>query len=305
MRFVQITFLSLIAAFLSVLPMHSQEINAHVTINRQQIQGTATGVFDNLETVIKQFLNERRWTSMQYKPHERIDCNFALTVSKYVENENRLECKLTVQSTRPVFNSNYTTPIFLTQDENVNFTFAEFDKLEFRPDVIDNDLTAILAYYVYLIIGLDMDSMSPLGGTEVLQTAQTIVNNAQGLTLSAKGWKAFEDKKNRYAIINDYLDSGMEVFRRMYYKYHREGMDTMAENAERGRAAVTDAIAMLRQARESKSMSMLPQIFSEIKRDELVDIYKGKGNAKDKESVFETMSSINPSQNGYWTRMKQ
>lgn len=300
----RIIFLAILTLWTGILA-HGQELDARVSINRQQIQGTSTGIFDNLEKGIKQLLNERQWTNMQYKPGERISCSFALTITKYVESENRFECRLTVQSTRPVYGSNYTTPIFLTQDNNFFFTFGEYDKLEFRPDVIDNDLTALLAYYAYLIIGWDLDCMAPLGGTEVLQMAQTVVNNAQTLSVSAKGWKAFEDGKNRYAIINDYLDSGMETFRQMNYKYHREGMDIMAENAERGRAVISDAIALLKQSRDAKPMSMLPQIFSEIKRDELVGIYQGKGTAKDKETVYETMRSVNPSQNSYWNKMKQ
>ncbi len=239
---------------------------------------------------------------MQFKRNERISCNFNITVTKYVEAENRLECSLVVQSTRPVFNSVYTTTVFSTKDSNFTFNYQEFDKLDFRSDVIDNDLTAIIAYYVYLIIGMDMDTMAPLGGTDALQTALTITNNAQNLP--SKGWKAFEDSKNRYAIINDYMDSGMETFRQTQYKYHREGLDVMAENVERGRAGITAAIELLKQSRENKPMSLLPQIFTEYKRDELVNIYKGKGTSGERETVYETLMSINASQSSYWNNIK-
>lgn len=282
----------------------AQELNARVTINRQQIQGTNVSVFDNLESTITAFLNERQWTTQQYSRQERINCNFNIQVTKYDEGAGAFECTLTLQSQRPVFNSTYTTTVLAVTDANFNFTFREFDQLDFRPDVVDNDLTALLAYYAYLVIGWDMDAMSPLGGTDPLTVAQTITNNAQGLEQSAKGWKAFEDGKNRYAIINDYLDGGMETFRQMQYKYYREGLDIMAENAERGRAAVTEAIGLLSQTHENKPMSMLPQMFTEFKRDELVNIYKGKGTAKEKESVYETLSGINASLNRYWNQMK-
>lgn len=284
--------------------IQAQELNARVVVNHQQVQGTSVGVFKNLETQLTEFLNDRQWTNMQYKRNERINCTFNLTITKYNEGENRLEGRLIVQSSRPVLNSTYTSTVFNTQDANVNFTFQEFDKLEFRPDVIDNDLTAIMAYYAYLVIGLDLDTMAPSGGTEVLRMAQTVTNNAQSLTASAKGWKAFEDGKNRYAIINDYLDSGMENFRKMQYKYYREGLDIMAENADRGRAAITEAVELLKQAKQDKPMSMLPQLFTEYKRDELVGIYQGKGTAKDKESVSETLMSINASQSSYWNKIK-
>lgn len=283
----------------------AQELDARVTVNHQQIQGTSVSVFEKLESALTEFLNDRQWTNMQYQRNERIRCNFNITVSKYVESENRFECTLIVQSSRPVFNSTYTTTVFSTQDKNFFFTFQEFDKLEFRPDVIDNDLTALVAYYAYLIIGWDLDTMSPDGGTEVLRMAQTVTNNAQNLTTSIKGWKAFEDGKNRYAIINDYLDSGMADFRKMQYKYHREGLDVMAENVERGRAAVSDAMGLLKQVRSNKPMSMLPQIFTEIKRDELVSIYQGKGTSKEKDDIYETLMGINASQSSNWNKIKQ
>lgn len=284
------------------LSLHAQELDARVSINHQQVQGTSTSVFENLETSLMEFINERQWTNMQYKPSERISCNFNITVSKYIEAENKFECSLYIQSSRPVFNSTYTTTVFSIKDPNFNFTYQEFDKLDFRPDVIDNDLTAMIGYYVYLLIGLDLDTMSPNGGTEVLQTVLTITNNAQNL--ASKGWKAFEDSKNRYAIINDYMDSGMDVFRQMQYKYYREGLDVMAENSERGRAGVTAAMDLLKQAKENKLMSMLPQIFTEYKRDELVNIYKGKGTSTEKESLYELLMSINASQSSYWNQMK-
>lgn len=285
--------------------LRAQELEARVTVNHQQIQGTSVSVFENLQTALTEFLNDRQWTNMQYQRNERIRCVFNITVSKYVESENRFECTLVVQSSRPVYNSSYTTTVFSTQDKNFFFTFQEFDKLDFRPDVIDNDLTALAAFYAYLIIGWDMDTMAEAGGTEVLRMAQTVANNSQGLTTSSKGWKPFEDGKNRYAIINDYLDSGMNDFRKMQYTYYREGLDTMAENVERGRAAVTTAMGLLKQAKTNKPMSMLPQIFTEIKRDELVGIYQGKGTGKEKEDIYELLMSIDASKSSDWNKIKQ
>lgn len=300
------TLIALILAVSFLIPQCAlaQELDATVSINHQQVQGTSAGIFDNLKTALTDLLNNRQWTNQQYSKSERIRCSFNITVSKYISSEDKFECTLTVQSSRPVFNSSYTTTTFSTQDKNFFFTFKEFDNLDFRADVIDNDLTAMVAYYVYLIIGIDMDSMSPLGGTEPLRVAQTIVNNSQSLTTSAKGWKSFDDGKNRYAIINDYLDSGMEVFRQMQYKYYRDGLDAMAENVERGRAAVTEAIAMLTQAKDNKPMSLLPQLFTEFKRDELVNIYQGKASAKERETVYETLMGINASQSNYWNKIK-
>ena len=301
MRTLQLLTLCALAA--AALPLQAQELDARITVNHEKVQGTSTSIFESLQTNLTQFVNDRQWTSQQYQKNERISCSFAITVNSYNESENKLDCTLMVQSTRPVYNASYTTTVFSQNDRDFSFTYQEFDQLDFRPDVIDNELTAVIAYYVYLIIGMDLDTMAPLGGTEALQTALTITNNAQSLT--SKGWKAFEDSRNRYALITDLLDGGMEPFRRMQYKYYREGMDIMAENADRGRAAITEAVGLLKQARENKSMSAWPQLFSEYKRDEIVNIYKGKGTAKEKEDIYETFSTINPSQRANWNKIKE
>ena len=283
----------------------AQELVARVNVNHQKIQGTDVSVFDNLKQSVEQFINERQWTPLQFAKHERINCNFNITVNKYDVSEHKFECTLMVQATRPVFGSTYTTPTFATSDESFNFIYQEFDKMDFRLDAIDNDLTALLAYYCYLIIGIDLDTFSPLGGTEVLGQARSITQNCQSLVVSAKGWKSFDDMKNRYAVVNDYLDSGMESIRQLMYKYHREGLDVMAENPERGRAAVTEALELLGQAHKDKPLSLVPQLFTEYKRDEIVNIYQGKANAKEKTDLYEILSSINASMNNDWRKIQQ
>ncbi len=282
--------------------VRAQELEAKVNVNHQKINQSSTAVFDDLQQQLTEFINTRQWTNMQFRKNERIRCTFNIIVNKYNESDNSFECTLSVQSVRPVYNSAYTTTAFSIQDPSFNFRFQQYDKLEFRPDVIDNELTALIAYYSYLIIGIDNDTMSPLGGTDALTVAQSIVNNAQ--SFPSKGWKAFDDSKNRYAIINDMLDSGMEPFRRMQYKYYREGLDIMAENADRGRAAITEAIGLLQKSHENKSLSSLPQVFTDIKADELVNIYKGKGTTAEKEKIVEILSNINASKNSSWRQMK-
>ena len=293
-----------IILFLLVLctQVRAQELEAKVNVNHQKINQSSTAVFDDLQQQLTEFINTRQWTNMQFRKNERIRCTFNIIVNKYNESDNSFECTLSVQSVRPVYNSAYTTTAFSIQDPSFNFRFQQYDKLEFRPDVIDNELTALIAYYAYLIIGIDNDTMSPLGGTDALTVAQSIVNNAQ--SFPSKGWKAFDDSKNRYAIINDMLDSGMEPFRRMQYKYYREGLDIMAENADRGRAAITEAIGLLQKSHENKSLSSLPQVFTDIKADELVNIYKGKGTPAEKEKIVEILSNINASKNSSWRQMK-
>ncbi len=282
----------------------AQELNARITINTQKVGVTDKSVFDNLQQTLDQFVNERQWTEYQFQRNERIVCNFNITVNKYDKTSNTFECSALIQANRPVYNSQYTTTLYNNTDNNFNFEFAEFDQLNFNEEIIDNQLTALMAYYAYLIIGLDLDSFSPLGGTDVLQRCMNLTNNAQNL--SFPGWKAFDDSRNRFAIINDYLDEGMKPFRQLQYDYYRKGMDEMANNAERGRTNISTALEEgLKEAHSNKPLSMLPQIWTDYKRDELANIYHGKGTQKEKESIYEILSSINASQNEAWEEVRE
>lgn len=293
-------------AFLLILGFDrafSQELNARVSINHQQIQGTNTAIFENLQKALTSFLNDRQWTNLQFTPTERIECTFNIILNKYNESENRFEGSLQVQANRPVYDASYKTTEFAFQDPDLTFIFQEFDQLEFRLEQIDNNLTAIFAYYVYLILGIDMDTMSLKGGQAQLENALFIVNSAQNI--NEKGWKAFDDNKNRYALISDYLDPSLESFRQMQYQYHRNGLDEMAQNAERGRSVISEALTLLRTTKQKKSMNPWPQLFTEYKKDELINLFKSKGTAQERESVCNLLVSINPSQTMTWNRIKQ
>ena len=282
----------------------AQELQVKVNINHQQVQGTDASVFENLQQTLEQFINERQWTALQFQENERIQCSMNITVTKYEQSENKFTCTALIQANRPVYNSAYTTTLYNNRDKNFDFEFAQFDQLNFNEEVIDNQLVALVAYYAYLIIGLDLDSFAPLGGTDVLQRCMMLVNNAQNLGFP--GWKAFEDSRNRFAFINDYLDEAMKPFRQLQYDYYRQGLDEMAQNVERGRTNVTTALEThLKKAHEDKPLSMLPQIWTDYKKDELANIYKGKGTQKEKESVYDILFGINASQNTTWEKIKQ
>ena len=288
-------------AFVSVL--NAQELQVKITINSQQVEGTDKSVFENLQQTLQQWMDDRQWTELQFQKNERIVCNFNITVTKYDKSSNRFFCTALIQANRPVYNSAYTTTLYNNKDADFNFDFAQFDQLNFMEEIIDNQLTALMAYYSYLIIGLDLDSFSPMGGTDVLKRCLQLTNNAQELGFA--GWKAFEDSRNRFAIINDYLDEAMKPFRQLQYDYYRTGLDEMAQNAERGRANITTALEGLKKAHEEKPLSLLPQIWTDYKRDELANIYKGKGTQKEKEAVYELLFNINPSQSNAWDKIKE
>ena len=297
----------LVALFVSLMGVCStqriqaQELEAKVVVNHSKIQGTNNSVFTTLQEAMTEFLNTRKWTNSQYTAQERIACSFNLIVNEY-SDEGRFGCSLMVQANRPVYNASYNTTVLNFNDNAVDFSYIEHDKLEYSDDMIDNNLTAVLAYYAYLIIGLDMDTFAPKGGTDILHKAENVVNNAQ--MLGEDGWKAFGDSKNRHAIVNDYMNGAMEPYRQLLYDYHRKGLDEMAQNAERGRSNITTSLTLLEKAKQDKPMSILPQLFTEIKKDELQGIYS-KGTTKEKEEVCRILTLVNPSFTEEWEKIKK
>lgn len=282
----------------------AQELNARITINHSQIQGTDNAVFDELTQTLTQFVNDRQWTHLQFQKNERINCSFNITVTKYDKSSNLFTCKALIQASRTAYNSSYTTTIFSNQDNDFNFEYAQFDQLQFNEEQVDNQLTALFAYYAYLIIGFNLDTYAPMGGEDVLQRCMNLANNSQNLNFT--GWKAFDNDRNRFAIINDYLDGAMKPFRQLQYDYYRTGMDEMAANAERGRTNISTALEKnLKKCHEDRPLSRLPMLWTDYKRDELANIYKGKGTQKEKETVYDILFTINASQNNAWQKIKE
>lgn len=299
-RLATILLLSILTLFTTA---RAQELDCTVKINRAQVQTTNTAVFETLETAISEFMNNHAWTDLQFQKEEKIECTMNITVKKYDEPSGLFTCELLFQLNRPVFNSTYNSTVFSMRDQNFVFAYKEYDQLEFNENNLDNNLTALLAYYAYLFIGMDLDTMAPLGGSSALQMVENIVNSAQ--SLSEPGWKAFGDDRNRHAIINDYMETSMEPFRQLMYKYHRLGLDEMSNNVDRGRTAITETLQLLKEAHDNKPLSQLPIIFTDYKRDELVGIYQGHGTDKEKQAVYDIVSNLNASQNTYWNRIKK
>lgn len=298
------SFVAAVLGGVGCADVHAQELDARISINHSQVQGTDASVFDDLEQNLTRFVNERQWTSMQFYKNERIQCSFNITVTKYDKASNVFTCKAVVQANRPVYNASYTTTLYNNTDNDFNFEYAQFDQIQFNEEQVDNQLTALMAYYAYLIIGLDLDSFAPMGGEDVLQQCMNLTNNAQNLNYP--GWKAFDSSRNRFAIINDYLDGAMKPFRQLQYDYYRNGLDEMATNVERGRTNITTALEeCLKKCHDDRPLSLLPQIWTDYKRDELANIYKGKGTQKEKEKVYDILFAINASQNTAWEKIKE
>jgi len=290
-----------LAFLLMPFKAQAQELDPTLTVNTSKIQGTDKDVFKSLENAIKELLTHQVWTEYHFTAKERIQCNFNLIINTYEAQSGKMNCELTVQSSRPVYGSTYNTTVFNFRDTQVEFNYTEQDRLEYMPGMTpDNNLTAILAYYSLLIIGLDFDTMSPNGGTDILRQVENIAANAQSL---GSGWRSFDSQANRYAIINDYMNGTMASFRQLQYKYHRQGLDDMSANADRGRATITESLDLLKQAKQAKSTSALPTLFTEIKKTELVSIYSAGVN-KEKQKVKELLSQVNPSLTNEWDAIK-
>ncbi|HRU63432.1 MAG TPA: DUF4835 family protein [Paludibacteraceae bacterium] len=266
-------------------------MNCNININSDLIQGTNKSVFTTLQKSMYEFINNRKWTEMTFTPEERIECTMNITVKK-VEGDN-FTAEILVQSRRPVYNSSYTTTLFNFKDNDFTFTYKEFDQLEWNPSVITSNLTAVLSYYAYIIIGYDMDSFSRLGGTSAFQAAENIVNMAQGINLS--GWKAFESPRNRYALVSNLLDEAFKPFRNYFYEYHRLGLDMMVDNSANARAKIAEGLHVLRDVNRARPSAIVISTFLDAKTDELINIFS-KGTEKEKMLVVEILSDVDPAQ---------
>ena len=267
-----------IAAIILLQTTSAQELQAKLSIVSNNISSQVDKkVFQTLQTALTNFLNNRKWTNDNYQPQEKIKCNFLLNIDKFSGN-NTFQATLTIQAARPIYNTTYESPIVNFQDPSVQFKYVEFQPIEFNENRIQgNDplaanLTAILAYYVNIILGMDYDSFSPKGGDPYFQKAQYIVNNApEGGEIS--GWKAFEGLRNRFKLIQGFTDSRFNLMHDVIYAYYRNGFDKFYENETEGRNGILSALSYLNTVNTENPGSMALQFFFQGKSNELVKIF--------------------------------
>ncbi len=281
----------------------AQELNCTVTINSDKIEGTNKSVFEALQQAISDYINNNRWTNMTFSEKEKIECNLMIIVNSI--NDNLYLCEMQLQAKRPVFNTSYSTPLLNFKDNAFHFTYQEFDRIEYQQNVFTNNLTAMLAYYVYLILGHDCDSFQKLGGSPYFQACEDIVNSCQSASMTAeeqKGWKAFDSNRNRYALINNLQDEAFKKYREYYYEYHRLGLDIMAANAANGRAIIAKGLPILRETNRARPATYVVNVFLDAKSDELTNIFE-KGTDKEKKDAYEILMDIDPTRNNLYERI--
>lgn len=283
--------IGLLFCFLS-LTGAAQELKATVTINSDKVQGTNKSVFNTLQKALTEFINNRKWTDATFAVNEKIDCTFTIIVSS--QEDDKFKSEMQVVARRPVFDSGYQTTLLNVRDKQVDFSYTEFEPLDYTENTLENNLTASVIFYIYTILGLDFDSFGELGGTAYLQQAQQIVSLAQSQG-TWNGWKPFDTNISRNVMITALTDNASEAFRKMWYTYHRKGLDEMAGNADRGRTSIIESLAALNEVKQARPTSFLLQMFSDAKLDEVVAIYS-KATSQEKADGYSMLSNIFPAE---------
>ena len=286
-----------ISLLLVCFGLQAQELQCQVTINSDQIEGSNKSIFNTLQTSITEFVNTTRWTNMTFTDAERIECSMMIVVQSVTDN--LFIAELQVQARRPVYGTSYTTTLLNFKDNYFNFTYQEYDRIEYQPNSVTGNLAAMLAYYCYLIIGHDMDSFSRLGGTPYFQQCENIVSMAQSASLENSeltGWQAFGSNRNRYTLTNNLMDEAFQGYRNFYYEYHRLALDQMATNAANARARIAEGLPVLREANRSRPATYLINTFLDAKSDELTNIFK-RGTSDEKEQAYSILMDIDPTRN--------
>ncbi len=257
----------------SSLQTFSQELNCRISLNRSQIQGTNEDMFRTMQQDLYEFMNNRKWTNHVFSNNERIECQIQLTLSSY-NGIDKYKGSISVQSTRTIFNTNYKSTLFNYKEDNeFEFTYTEGQALEFNENTHITNLTSVLAFYAYIIIGLDYDSYGMMAGTEFLQKAKQILNNAQSDT--DQSWQAFgtNNKKNRFYLIEHMTDTDNSSIRKFYYRYHRLGLDIMHEKMVQGRTEIANSFQLLKKVYNRQADSYFLRILLSTKVDEIVKIF--------------------------------
>ncbi|MDR2058511.1 MAG: DUF4835 family protein [Dysgonamonadaceae bacterium] len=281
----------IIFLLLSAINLQAQELNANVTVNSDRIQTTNKNIFTTMERALSQFINGQQWSSSTFSQTERIECTFSVTILEQV-SDNNFKAELFVQARRPVYNSSYVTTTLNWRDTKFEFEYIENAPIEMNQTDITNNLVATIAFYANLILAIDFDSFSSLGGAVFFRQAQSIASQAQSSSWS--GWSVFDDNRNKAAIINVFLDESMKPYRELWYTYHRKSLDEMAANPDRGRTTILSGLPILKDIKKVRDSEIVLQMFADCKLDEIVSI-AGKASSEEKKETYDLLRNLFPS----------
>ena len=295
----------IIALLVCSLAIHSQELRCTVSINRDQVPSANQQTFQSLEQAITELMNTTQWTNLTFAEHERIDCQLMI-VCKSVSETGLYTCEATIQASRPVYNTTYTSPLLNLKDKNFSFTW-NMEPLNVQLTTFEANLPSMLAYYAYLILGYDADSYQRMGGTPYFQQCENIITLCQTASMESVeqvGWQAFERNANRYSLCNNLLDEAFAPIRQYYYEYHRLGLDEMANNVSNGRARIANGMKALKDSGKARMKNDILTVFLDSKSDELILIFQG-GTDQEKDYVFNLLMELDPTRSDNYERIKQ
>lgn len=281
--------------------LSAQELNCQVQISSPGMNETDRQILRTLQSTLYEFINQTNWTDYKFESLERIEASILITVNEKIGSDE-YRGSIQVQSRRPVFQTSYSTPVLNHNDRDFTFKYVENQPLEFADNTFTSNLSAVMAYYAYIIIGFDFDTFSPMGGTPFFEKAQTIVNLAQNT--SEPGWKSFEGQRNRYWLVENLFNSQYSGIRQAMYAYHRNGFDKMTENMDLARAEVTNALGMLQKVHRQRPGGYLMSIIMTTKNDELVNLFS-EAPAMEKNQVVQILTEIDPANSSKYRKITQ
>lgn len=291
-----------VVALLCCLGAGAQELNCTFEVDSKKVKNANKDIFNTLQEAVNEYLNTTVWTDAQFAVNEKIQCKMFLSVAEYDESSGKMKGELQIQSTRPVYNSTYTTTLINFRDTRIEFNYDNNEQLVYNEQEMQSNLTAILNFYALLIIAIDFDSFALNGGDPYYEKLENIVRMAQ--SSGESGWKAFEDSKNRSSILSAYTDKQTSAIREVFYNYHRLGLDQMVTSVDKGRATITQQLETLKAIYDVAPMSVCLSMFKDAKMDELVNIYS-KANSSEKEKVYELLYPLYPTETERLNKIKK
>lgn len=290
-------FITIICSFFA-LSLSAQEMNCIVTVNADQVSQTNQQIFKTLERSLNDFVNKNKWTNRTYNENERVNAQLFITITKF--ESNRFVGNIQIQSSRPVYNTSYETPVFNYKDNQLNFEYIEFQPLVFNENVFESNLIGVISYYIYVILGLDADTFSLEGGTDFFRKAQQITTQAQGTNYS--GWDQSSDR-SRFELVDNLLSNTYREYRIAMYNYHRKGLDILGDNNSTGKQVIAGTMKLFETMIKRRPNAFLIQTFFDAKSDEIQNIFSD-GPKIDIVQLKETLNRVAPLYSSTWNDIK-
>ncbi|MDG2194196.1 MAG: DUF4835 family protein [Polaribacter sp.] len=287
--------------FCFVISVNAQELNGLVTINSDKISGSNKQVYATLQTALTEFINQTKWTEKNFKTQEKINCAFTITVNAQPAT-NRFEASIQVQAVRPVYTTSYTSPIVNIKDNHLNFKYTEFEPLYYNTTSFESNLVSTIAYYVYVILGIDADTFALHGGNSYFKQAKDVLLLAQ--QSGGSGWIDQIGKQNRYALIDHLTSSKLAAFKNIMYNYHRKGMDVLSTDTSKAKKMIENSVLQLESLHNKTMGNYLIRSFFDAKADEIATLFSDGPKTPKSKELKELLQRISPTNNAKWRKMK-